>query len=443
MLKRFVIAFLSWVLIACAAVPLAAQQPDVRTHTLTNGLRVLTLEDHSIPMISFFVFYRVGSRNERPGITGVSHLFEHMMFNGSGKFKPKEFDLHLEMAGSGGNGYTNVDFTAYLETFPKAAIDTVLDLESDRMTSLLITPENLEQERGIVKEERRVRTDNVPRGRMYEELMAASFVAHPYQWPVVGWMRDLDAIKLEEAKRYFNDYYGPNNATVVLVGDFATADVLKRVERWFGNIPARGNILPVIENEPEQQGERRVTLEKEAALPAVMIGFKAPAVRHADAPAIELLEAILERGESSRLYRKLVYGGLATEASASFLATEQPSSFLLYAQAQEAKTAAQCEKAIDEVLADVRQNGVTDTELQKARNQLRAQVAREMQTMEGKANLIGTADIRYGSPIALFSRADQYDKVTPDDIRRVAQSLFVSKARTVVTLVIPAAGGAQ
>jgi len=267
------------------ASPPASQQPDVRTHTFANGLRVLTLEDRSIPMISLYVFYRVGSRNERPGITGVSHLFEHMMFNGSGRFKPKEFDLHLEMAGSGGNGYTNADFTAYLETFPKAAIDTVLDLESDRMKSLLITAENLEQERGIVKEERRVRTDNIPRGRMYEELMAASFAAHPYGWPVVGWMRDLDAIRLEEAQRYFNDYYGPNNATMVVVGDFVTADLLKRIDRFFGNIPARGDILPVVDNEPDQQGERRVTLEKEAALPAVMLGFKAPPVRHADAPA--------------------------------------------------------------------------------------------------------------------------------------------------------------
>ena len=434
--------------LAAAALPLAAQQPDVRTHSLQNGLRILTLEDKAIPMISLYVFYRVGSRNERPGITGVSHLFEHMMFNGSGKFKPKEFDLYLEMNGAGGNGYTNTDFTAYMETFPKAAIDTVLDLESDRMKSLLLTPENLEQERGIVKEERRVRTDNIPRGRMYEELMAASFTAHPYGWPVVGWMRDLDAIKLEEAKRYFNDYYGPNNATLVVVGDFATADLLKRVERFFGAIPSRGNILPVVDNEPEQQGERRVTLEKEAALPAVMLGFKAPAVRHADAPAIELLEAILERGESSRLYRKLVYGGLATEATAMFLGLDHPSSFLVYAQAQEGKTAAQCEKAIDEVLADVRRNGVTDTELRKARNQLRARLAREMQTMNGKADIIGISDIRYGNPTALFARADQYDKVTRDDIRRVAQSLFVNRARTAVTLVIPekaaaVAGGAR
>jgi zinc protease len=441
--RRILIPLLALLVIPAVQAP-AQQKYDVRTNTLTNGLRVVTMEDRSIPMISLFVFYRVGSRNERPGITGVSHLFEHMMFNGSGKFKPKEFDLHLEMAGSGGNGYTTADFTAYMETFPKRALDTVLDLESDRMKSLLLTPENLEQERGIVKEERRLRTDNVPRSRMHEEMMAAAFVAHPYGWPVVGWMKDLDAITLDEAKRYFNDYYGPNNATMVVVGDFVTADLLKSIETWFGPIPSRGTILPVVDSEPEQQGERRIVLEKEAALPAVMIGFKAPAVRDADAPAIELLETILESGESSRLYRKLVYGGLATEASATFLGLDHPSVLRIFAQAQEGKSAADNEKAIDEVLADIRTNGVTADELQKARNQLRARLAREMQTMEGTANLIGTAAIRYGSPTAYFERPDQYDKVTQQDIKRVAESLFANKRRTVVTLVIPAkTGGAQ
>ncbi len=442
--RRPLIPLLALLVFSAVQAP-AQQKYDVRTNTLANGLRVVTMEDRSIPMISLYVFYRVGSRNERPGITGVSHLFEHMMFNGSGKFKPKELDLHLEMAGSGGNGYTTTDFTAYMETFPKRALDTVLDLESDRMKSLRLTTENLEQERGIVKEERRLRTDNVPRSRMYEELMAAAFVAHPYQWPVVGWMKDLDAITLDEAKRYFNDYYGPNNATMVIVGDFNTADLLKSVDQWFGSVPSRGNILPVVESEPDQQGERRVTLEKDAALPAVMIGFKTPAVRDADAPAIELLEAILERGESSRLYRKLVYSSLATEASASFLGLDHPSMLLIYAQSQEGKSAAENEKAIDEVLADVRANGVTAEELQKARNQLRAQLARDMQTMDGKANLIGTSAIRYGSPTAIFERADAYEKVTQDDIKRIANKLFVNQQRTVVTLVIPekTAGGAQ
>lgn len=425
-----------------AAAPAAAQQIDVQRHELPNGLRVLTHEDHAIPMIALYVFYRVGSKNERPGITGVSHLFEHMMFNGSGRFKPKEFDLLLETAGSGGNGYTNEDFTAYMETFPRAALETVLDLESDRMRSLLVTEANLTQERGIVKEERRVSTDNVPAGRMYEELMAAAYVAHPYGWPVVGWMGDLDAIRLDEAQRYFEDYYGPNNATLVIVGDFRTPELMRSVERFFGPIPARGKPQTVVDSEPEQQGERRVTLVKDAALPAVMIGYKAPAANHADAPALEVLETILGAGESSRLFRALVYGGLATEANADLLSLAHPGLFTFYAQAGEGKTAAENEEAVYTVLREVETSGVTPDELQKAKNQLRALIVRELQTIAGKADLLGTAELRMGTHTAFFDRLERWDAVTADDIRRVASTYFVPRHRTVVTLALPAADAA-
>lgn len=424
---------------ALSAAPAPAQQIEVQRHQLANGLQVLTHEDHAIPMISLYVFYRVGSKNERPGITGVSHLFEHMMFNGSGRFKPKEFDLLLETAGAGGNGYTNEDFTAYFETFPRAALETALDLESDRMRSLLVTEANLEQERGIVKEERRVSLDNSPQGRMYEELMAAAYVAHPYGWPVVGWMGDLDAIKLVEAQRYFENYYGPNNATLVLVGDFRTADLMRSVERFFGSIPARGAPEAVVNAEPEQQGERRVTLVKEAALPAVMVGYKSTAASHADAPALEVLATILAYGESSRLYRALVYGGLATNVDAQAMAMAHPSLFYLYAQAGEGKTAEENEAAIHTVLAEIAAGGVTPDELQKAKNQLRARIVRETQTLDGKANIIGTAEMRYGGPTAIHDRVRLWDAVTSDDIRRVVSTYFVPLRRTVVTLQLPAA----
>lgn len=434
------LSLLAIALLAVMPTTASAQKLSVERHTLSNGMTVLTHEDHSIPMVSFYVFYRVGSKNERPGITGVSHLFEHMMFNGSGKFKPKEFDLLLETAGSGGNGYTTEDFTAYQETFPREAIDTVLDLESDRMRSLLITPQNLEQERGIVQEERRSSTDNVPASRMNEELMAAAFVAHPYHWPVVGWMGDLEAIKLEEAQRYFDNFYGPNNATVVLTGDFNTAELMKRVESYFGKVPSRGKVDPVVNAEPEQQGERRVTLVKDAALPAVMIGFKAPEASHKDAAALDVLATVLGRGESSRMYRKLVYGQIATEASVDFYKLAHPGIFTVYAQAQEGKTAAECEAAIYEVLRDVRANGVSADELQKAKNQLRAGVVRSLQTVDGKANLLGVYEVRYGDYTTLFTALDRYDAVTNDDLKRVAAAYFVKRQRTVVTLVLPKEG---
>lgn len=439
-MRRLLLSICAAALLAAALPsPAAAQKLAVQRHTLDNGMTVLTHEDHSIPMISLYVFYRVGSRNERPGITGVSHLFEHMMFNGSAKYGPKQFDLVLENAGSGGNGYTNNDFTAYLETFPREALATVLDLEADRMRSLTISEKNLEQERGIVKEERRVRTDNSPPGRMYEELMAAAFVAHPYQWPVVGWMGDLDAIKLEEAQRYFDTYYGPNNATLVVTGDFKTEDLMKEVNASFGAVPKRGAPQPVPNSEPEQQGERRVTLVTEASLPAVMLGYKTPAARHADAPALEVLSTILGTGESSRLYRKLVYGQVATEVNSSFQTLADPSLFTFYAQAQEKTTAAQCEAAIGDVLRDVKTGGVTADELQKAKNLLRAGVINNMLTIADKANLIGAFEVQYGDWSALTTILDRYDAVTGDDIKRVAAQYFNDHRKTVVTLVLPEA----
>jgi zinc protease len=426
--------------VAAVAPRAAAQQLAVDRHTLANGMVVLTHEDHSIPMISFYVFYRVGARNERPGITGVSHLFEHMMFNGSGKFKPKEFDRLLETAGSGGNGYTTEDFTAYLETFPREALPLVLDLESDRMLSLSVTPQNLEQERGIVKEERRVSVDNDPASRLYEEMYAAAYVAHPYGWPVVGWMGDLDAIKLEEAQRYFDNYYGPNNATLVLAGDFKTADLMKQVESYFGKLPKRGTIPPVVNSEPEQQGERRVALVKEASLPAIFVGYKAVEARHADVPALEVLESILGQGESSRLFQKLVYAQIATAAQAGFQPKLDPSLFTFYIQAQQGKTAAECERALYDVLRDVRANGVTAQELQKAKNQLRADLVRNLMTTGSKANLLGVYETLYGDYRALFAALEKFDAVTSDDVKRVANEYLAKRRRTVVTLAIPQGG---
>lgn len=425
----------------CVGAPRAAsaQQLQVGRHTLPNGMVVLTHEDHSIPMITFHVFYRVGSRNERPGITGVSHLFEHMMFNGSARFAPNEFDRLLENAGGNNNAYTTEDVTVYHETFPREALPLVLDLESDRMVSLRITPQNLEQERGIVKEERRVSVDNNPASRLYEELFAAAFVAHPYGWPVVGWMGDLDAIKLEEAKRFYDTFYGPNNATMVVAGDFSTPELLERLEAVFGKVPKRGEIEPVPNSEPEQEGERRVTLVKDAALPAVFIGFKVPAVTHADAPALKVLETILGEGDSSRLFQKLIYGRLAAEASADFEEHPDPTLFTFYAQAQEGKTADEVERAIYEVLRDIQTNGVKPEELQKAKNQLRANFVRSLLTIEDKAQTIGTHEVRYGDYKVMYSILDRYDAVTNDDVKRVASAYFRKRHRTVATLQLPKA----
>src|ERR671928_524107 len=216
--------------------PLDARDFPVQEHELPNGLQIRLLPDRSLPIATLYSFFRVGSRNERPGITGISHLFEHMMFNGSRKYGPKEFDRKLEAAGGTSNAYTSTDITAYYEDFAAEALPLVLDLEADRMASLVIDDDSLQREREVVKEERRFRTDNDIDGMMDEALGALAFVAHPYRWPVVGWMTDLNRITRADCERYFRTYYAPNNCTVVLVGDFEPGEALRNIEKLYGAI---------------------------------------------------------------------------------------------------------------------------------------------------------------------------------------------------------------
>src|SRR5919204_3653106 len=215
---------------------LEARDFPVQEHALPNGLQIRLLPDRGLPIATLYSFFRVGSRNERPGITGISHLFEHMMFNGSKKYGPKEFDRRLESAGGSSNAYTSTDLTAYYEDFASDALPLVLDLEADRMAALLIADESLAREREVVKEERRFRTDNDIDGMMDEALSAIAFQAHPYRWPVVGWMADLNRITRADCERYFRSYYAPNNCTLVLVGDYDSDDALKRIEQLYGGV---------------------------------------------------------------------------------------------------------------------------------------------------------------------------------------------------------------
>src|SRR5213082_195885 len=232
--------------------PLDEREFPVAEHALENGLQIRLLPDRSLPVATLYSFFRVGSRNERPGITGISHLFEHMMFNGSKKYGPKEFDRKLEAAGGSSNAYTSNDLTAYYEDFASDALPLVLDLEADRMASLTIDDGSLAREREVVKEERRFRTDNDIDGMMDEALSALAFLAHPYRWPVVGWMSDLDLISRQDCERYFRTYYAPNNCTLFLAGDFERDAALKSIERLYGQVPAGDGLPPVPTGEPPQ-----------------------------------------------------------------------------------------------------------------------------------------------------------------------------------------------
>jgi len=409
---------------------------DIRRHTLKNGMTLLILEDHSAPTFCYMTYFKVGSRNESPGITGISHLFEHMMFNGSSKFGPKEFDRLIESGGGYSNGSTWYDYTNYYEEVSSESLETVLDLESDRMRSLRITPENLEQERSIVKEERRLRTDNSTEGKMFELLAANAFVASSYRWPVVGWEADLNNINLSDCSEYFRTYYAPNNAIVVIAGDVEPAKTVALMEKYFGGIPSQPAPRPVVDSEPEQKGEKRVLHRMVAELPAIMVGYKAMAFKHDDYPAMDVIRSILADGESSRLYRTLIYEKqLATAAYAFFRPSLDPGLFIVYAQAKEGVEAKALEAELYAVLGRMASGDVTDKELQKAKNQIRAGAIKELKENSGVADRIAFYELMSGDYKQMFSVLDRIDKVSREDVARVARKHFSEDQRTIVTLV--------
>jgi predicted Zn-dependent peptidase len=422
-----------------AAAPAAALTPEqlvVERHTLPNGLVVLTHEDHSVPTITFWQWYRVGSRNESPGITGISHFFEHMMFNGSKNVAPKEYDKILESNGGYSNAFTDRDMTAYYEDVASDRLDKVLFLDSDRMASLSLLPEQLKSEIEVVKEERRLRTDNDIAGMLDEQLYATAFVASPYRWPVVGWMGDLNRIKREEMVNYFRTYYAPNNCILVLTGDFDTRQALAQIQGAFGRIPAQTPPLPPINSEPEQHGERRAQVHYPAQNVSFEMGYKAPGVASPDIYVLDVLSSILSDGESSRLHQALVYEKqIALSASTSYQTRLDPALFEIYVEMKPGRTAAEGEKVVDDVFQRVIADGPTARELDKAKNQLEAHFVRGMKTNNGVGQELGFYERVFGDYRKLFETVPTYRAVTAADCKRVAKQIFDPRRRTVVELV--------
>jgi zinc protease len=407
----------------------------VQDDTLPNGLRVVLHEDHSAPVVSSYVFYRSGSRNEQRGQTGIAHLFEHMMFNGGRKFGPGAFDELIEGHGGSTNGFTMRDCTAFLNNMPRDALPLVLDLESDRMANLALTGKNLEQERGIVMEERRLRIDDQVAGAMDEALYLHAFVQSPYRWNTVGFMSDLRRITLAEARAYFETYYAPNNATIVLAGDLDPQPTFALVRRYFGHVRRRSPPPPVDASEPPQDGERRVVVRKNAELPAIMIGWHGVDVHDPDRPVLDVIEHLLTGGYSTRLYEDLVREHeVATTVEANNSWGIDPDLFWVYAQARPGRSAADLERRVDAVLARLARDPVPDDELRKAKNILRADFVKGLKTVSGKANQLGYFQTVFGDYHALFGLESSWERVSADDVRRVASAVFRPEHRTVAVL---------
>jgi zinc protease len=433
--------------LACAvllAAPAAAKTGvslDVTRHQLSNGLTILTLEDHSAPLITYQTWYRVGSRNERPGITGLSHFLEHLMFDGAKKYGPKEFDRVLQKAGGVNNAFTSEDMTVYYESVSGERLDLVLDLEADRMADLLLTPEIVEAERGVVKEERLYSTDEDPLGLLYEQFSAVAYDAHPYLWPILGWMSDIEAWTTADVRRHYETHYAPNNATVILVGDFDTPSAVARIESRLGPLPRREPPPPVVTVEPAQRGERRLVVRKDVQSPMILMGFHIPSARDSSLVPLEVLQAMLTRGESSRLYRRLVYEDqLALWVQCAAERRADPSLFWIAAQARPGADIAALEEAIREELARISTEVAPPEEVSKAGRQIAAQRILALESVEDRAVEIGRYEILTGDWRNLLRDLDHYDHVGAGEVLAVAARTFHADNRTVAIL-IPAGEG--
>ena len=410
--------------------------------TLDNGLRLLVQEDSRNPIVAVQILYRVGSRNERPGATGLAHFLEHLMFKGTPTRGRGEISRLIEQSGGRENAFTTKDMTGYYTNIAADRLDLVLQIEADRMRNLLLDPAEIDSERKVVLEERRMRSEDDPDGAVYEAMSSLAFKASPYHWPTIGWVADIDRINATELRAFYDTYYRPNNAVLIVVGDVKAADVLARVRQYFGAIP-RGAAPPAVTAvEPPQIDERRLLLRKEGAqLPVVNIAWHVPNYTSPDAPALELLSQLLSEGRASRLYRRLVYDkrivlGAGGEYSYSSI---DPSLFWFYATPLPDHTPESVEQALLDEVERLKQEPVPAEELERARNQIEASFVWQQDSVFSRSSVLGRFEV-LGSWRLLEDYLPRLRTVTPADLQRVARTYFpVDRKNVSILLPVPSA----
>ncbi len=408
---------------------------EITAYTMANGLRIVVWPDHDIPNVVMYNFVRAGGRNEYPGITGLSHFFEHMMFNGTSKHAPGEFDRIMEAAGGANNAYTSNDLTVYQDWFPRSALKTIIELEADRLQNLAIDPDVVESERNVVYSERRLRIDNDNDGRLYEQMLANAFVAHPYQFPVIGWPSDIENWTQEDLESYFRTYYAPNNCTMIFTGAVSPEEIFLLAEQHFAPIPRQNPPPPVRTVEPEQLGERRILIETEAETPLLHVAFHAGSAADPETRHMELLLNILVGGDSSRLHRLLVeQEQLALNVGGMQMEGFDPGLVYFYLTLPPGADVAAVEARLFEELERVAVEGVTGAELEKARKIVLAEYWRTLSTINGKASALGNYEVFTGSYENLFSIPENLGAVTVVDLKAVASDVFRRNNMTVGVL---------
>lgn len=424
------------------SLPAAFTKEDVKVHSLANGLKVLLVEDHNIPSVALYTFFRVGSRNERPGLTGVSHFIEHMMFNGTPAIGPGEFDRRMEFQGGRNNAYTSDDMTAYTDWFPPAALEAMIAMEADRIQGLAFVPEVFESERGVIASERRLGVDNDNDALLSETVRATAIMAHPYHWDVIGWMSDILSWRRDEVMAYYRTYYAPNNAILVVAGDIDPARTLALIKKYYEPVKSSPAPPPVSTVEPPQLGPKAVVMRKEAQAPSFQVVWHAPKASDPDFIPLSILAKPLLEGESSRLYRRLVREeALALDVGGGIAETIDPQLFTISVKPRPGADLDKIDRVIEEELAKIKGQGITSQELEKALNGVRNDFYRGLQTVAGKANQLGTYELLYGDFGKLFTVMDDYAAVKMDRIRDVAAK-YLGAANKTTGKLIPE-GGAQ
>lgn len=425
----------------CAMAVLAdstsAGASEVREFTLTNGMKVLLREVPKAPVATVQIWYKVGSRDEVMGRAGLSHMLEHMMFKGTPQNPKGAFSRTIRKNGGNDNAFTSQDYTGYFENMAADRVELALALEADRLRGLLLDDKEFQLEREVVKEERRMSTEDDPQSYLVEAVFAQAFQQHPYHWPIIGWFPDLNAMTREDLKRHYDAYYVPNNATLIVVGDIQVKTLLPTITRLFASIPARAVPARPSPEEPAQKGERRILVKRDAQLPFVLAAYRAPNFQHEDSYALALLESLLAQGKSARLYRSLVYEqkiALAVGADHSLLQTD-PQLFSCYVVVAPGQTVDAAEQALYRELDRIKQEPPSELELQRAKNQLEAGRVFGQDSIFRQAMMLGQAETVGAGWKFEDSFLDRVRRVTPQEVQRVAQRYLIEDARTVGILV--------
>jgi len=440
--RRAVLAILPFIFVGCSTVGSIEKESkripffgtmEVQRFVLPNGLKLLVLEDSSSPTFAYQTWFRVGSRDEDVNYTGLAHLFEHLMFKGTKNLPEGQLDRLLEQAGAEGeNAFTSRDYTAYVQELPKDKLDLIAKLESDRMVNLLVNDQSFATEREVVQNERRMRNENSPDGLMYQEIFGLSFQKHSYRWPVIGYQEDLARMSSKEPREFYQNFYAPNHATVVVVGDVKASEVLRTVVKYYGDLKARKLPEKIIPQEPEQVSPRHKTLRLNTQVQKLMVAYPVPAVTHEDIPVLEVMRTVLTGGKSARLSKALVETGIMTSIDTYDLDDKDPSILVFIGNLQRGKKATQAEAIMLSEIEKFKRAPISQSELERAKNSLQAQFYDGLSTPGEKANFLGhyeTVSDSFRTGVELFSKIGA---ITATQIQAAAKKYLNPNSRSVV-----------